>query len=182
MSLIHDCIKIQYIREGYLPNWPYHLISDEEMCDAFLEQTEDGCSGYFVDNYPLVADTLITEYNTLVTAIFEELTKLKNSTDSDYILPNWIYSYMLGNVVSVNSDILDIHDLLVLLQVDNIDDIFTPLASELCFKISKSWLSKLSGDDIEDRPPTCFGEPHVIKSLRLAVATELPDSEYVGGY
>ena len=38
MSYIHDIIKIKYVREGWLPNWPYHLISDQEMCDAFLKQ------------------------------------------------------------------------------------------------------------------------------------------------
>lgn len=36
MSLVHDLIKIKYVREGYLPNYPYHLISDSEMCDAFI--------------------------------------------------------------------------------------------------------------------------------------------------
>ena len=36
MSFVHDVIKIKYAREGYLPDLPYHLISDEEMCDAFI--------------------------------------------------------------------------------------------------------------------------------------------------
>lgn len=36
MSYIHDIIKILYVREGYLPNYPYHLISDGEMAYAFL--------------------------------------------------------------------------------------------------------------------------------------------------
>ena len=33
---IHDLIKIKYIREGYLPNYPYHMISDEEVFNAFI--------------------------------------------------------------------------------------------------------------------------------------------------
>ena len=36
MNYIHDIIKIMYVREGYLPNYPYHLIADDEMMFAFL--------------------------------------------------------------------------------------------------------------------------------------------------
>ena len=32
----HDVIKQMYTLEGYLPNYPPHLISDEEMFEAFL--------------------------------------------------------------------------------------------------------------------------------------------------
>ena len=71
MSLIHDAIKIKYIELGYLPDTPYHLISDAEMCDAFLHRDTEGysvfdktsqstlynndikVSGYFVDTYNL---------------------------------------------------------------------------------------------------------------------------------
>lgn len=51
MSFIHDIIKIKYIREGYLSNIPYHLVSDEEMFYAFrgIEYEEDVISGT-VDN------------------------------------------------------------------------------------------------------------------------------------
>ena len=34
--LVHDLIKIKLVRAGYLPNYPYHLISDKEMCEAFI--------------------------------------------------------------------------------------------------------------------------------------------------
>ena len=48
-SYIYNLIKIKYIREGYLPDLPYHLISDNEMYDAFLSYNEeqDTFSGYF---------------------------------------------------------------------------------------------------------------------------------------
>ena len=39
--LAHDIIKITYVREGYLKNFPHHLISDEEMCVAFIQKVGD---------------------------------------------------------------------------------------------------------------------------------------------
>ena len=74
MTFIHNNIKIKYVNLGYLPNWPYHLISDEEMFDAFMSNVvidksecrydetsksyvgsklESG-QGFFFDNYPLL--------------------------------------------------------------------------------------------------------------------------------
>ena len=55
---IHDFIKIMYTDMGYLPNYPYYLISDEEMFDAFLRDDQ----GFFNDYYPCPADNLQTEY------------------------------------------------------------------------------------------------------------------------
>ena len=180
MNLIHDAIKIQYTREGYLPNWPYHLISDSEMCDAFMFKKADGTLvGFFADNYPNVNDDLKDVYDTLVSEIEYHLNILKSSDDS-YVLPDWIYAYMLGNVISVNSSILDIHDLLVMLNADNLDDVFTPAAALACYEVSKSWVGKLSEQESAHRPPTCFGEPHVIKSLRLLAASELATNSYEG--
>ncbi len=83
--------------------------------------------------------------------------------------------YMLGSVISVFSPALDIHDLLEPLNIDNIDDIFTAEASANCLEVSKQWLKQtqrpefveFEGKKINIRPPTMFGEPHVIKSIRL---------------
>lgn len=163
MSYIHDVVKINYIREGYLPNYPYHMISDEEMVDAFLN---DGTC-YFKDYYPLVNPNLKTEYNTLIENIQYHLDLLKASQE-EYTLPNWIYSYMLGAVISVNSSIYDIHDMLVMMNLDNLDDIFTPEASAYCYEVSTKWLNKIPIDQRDHRPPGMFGEPHVLKSLRLS--------------
>lgn len=152
------------VREGYLPNWPYHLISDSEMCDAFIKP--DG-TGFFYDYYPLVDDTLSEQYDELVQSILYHVDEFKADESEEAILPNWIYSYMLKSVVSVESNILDIHDMLVLMNLDNLDDIFTPEASAFCYEISKRWLRKLPPSQRMHRPPTMFGEPHVIKALRL---------------
>lgn len=160
MNLTHDSIKIKYINEGYLPNFPYHMISDEEMCKAFMNTEEK--SGYFYDNYPLLDDSLKDEYDELVRCINSELNKLIELNDEDYEMPDWVYSYMLGSVVSINSDTLDIHDMLVMMGIDNIDDEFTSEAEKECLKYSNNWVSRY-----DDRPPTMFGEPHVIKILRL---------------
>lgn len=160
MNLTHDSIKIKYIREGYLPNYPYHMISDEEMCNAFMNVEEE--TGYFFDNYPLLTESLKHEYDELVKCISSELNKLILSNDASYEMPDWVYSYMLGSVISVNSDKLDIHDMLVLMGIDNIDDEFLPEAQKECLRYSKEWVNRAN-----NRPPTIFGEPHVIKSLRL---------------
>lgn len=182
MSLTHDIIKMKYVEEGYLPNYPFHMISDSEMCDAFIQATAttegdikyrlDGqATSYFRDNYPCVSSDLGDAYAGLVNSMMVHIEQLKQSTDDQYVLPDWIYSYMLGAVVGPNSEIADIHDLLVLLGKDNIDDIFTPEAASACLKISTRWVSKISATSGIQRNPTIFGEPHVIKQLRLAEAS-----------
>lgn len=174
MSLINDLIKIKYVREGYLPNWPYHLISYQEMCDAFLSDT-----GYFATNYPCVDPTLQDIYDNLFNYISQTIDNALNTASDSFELPNWIYSYMLGNVISINSSKQDIHDLLILLNADNIDDDWTPLASRLCYQVSTEWLGK-AVNSIDNRPPTIFGEMHVIKSLRVDAAKEVSYTTYSG--
>lgn len=173
MSMIHTIIKINLSKEGYLPNLPPHLISDSEMCDAFLPKLgsdDHENPSYFYDNYPCISDSLSAEYEELVSCIDYHINQLRQSTQDMYILPDWVYSYMLGRVVSVNSSIRDKHDLLVLLNLDNIDDNFTEAAALSCLSISREWLRKLPSDRLNHRPPTMFGENHVIKSLRLGIS------------
>lgn len=157
---IHDVIKIKYIREGYLPNFPYHLITDKEMIDAFWN-----ADGYFQANYPCVNIKLQDEYDELVSAIKYHTDKYLNKESED--IPKWVYSYMLGNVISINTPEEDIDNLIRLLNLEIPDaSEFTPDLSEQCYKISKEWVKKMSSGS-DKRPATIFGEPHVIKSLRL---------------
>ena len=234
---IHDVIKINYAKEGYLMNYPYHLISDSEMFDAFMcyrlevpeseaskviqgnyslwespkayvslyhlksyeviddsdshllilegnkdkLETFNQLSGlclecylspdcYFSVNYPMLADSLKDEYLNLVEAINYHInTYLESALTADVIaIPDWVYSYMLGAVISVNSSQQDIHDMLVLLSLDNLDDEFNESILQSCLEISSKWISKLPPAKKVMRPPTMFGEPHVIKSLRIA--------------
>lgn len=172
MSLIHDTIKINLIREGYLPNYPYHLISDEEMCDAFLS---DNNTGYFFDYYPLIDQSLKVPYDNIVKAIRYYLNECKKPEVDEYRFPDWVYSYMLGAAISINSDPYDIQELADLMNVSIDYGDFSTLLSTNCYRISREWLKKLNdtstqsedGEDIDLRPPTIFGEPHVIKYLRL---------------
>lgn len=168
--LIHDIIKMNYVREGYLPNHPYHLISDKEMFDAFLtikgSLIDENMEGYFFDKYPCIDSRLKDEYNKLIYDILTHIDAFEKSTDNSYVIPDWVYSYMLGQCVGPKSDTLDRHDLLVLLNLDNIDDEITPDVCQACWSISSKWVSKLN----YKREPTMFGEPHVIKSLRLLSA------------
>lgn len=209
MSFIHDVIKIQYVRAGYLPDYPYHLISDDEMCDAFirlpesvqeyitsdyfgitLDQTRttiDWFHSYisssdvmfFRDNYPLIDPAIELQYKDLVNRIFYEIQEFKNNINDDRALPEWIYSYMLGVVIGPQSDILDIHDFISSMGTDNTYDEYTLDCAIECFRISSDWLKKIIvPDGSVIRPPTMFGEPHVLKSIRLdqesLLVTDLP--------
>lgn len=176
--MIHDVIKIKYVQEGYLPNIPYHLISDEEMCDAFMNDSGD--EDFWTYKYPLIDENLREPYENLKSAILWHINQLKDSQDPSFAMPDWVYSYMLGEVLSVNSSIYDLHYLLVMLGVDNINDIFTPLAASACYKVSNIWLGKLTEEQLEHRPPTIFGEPHVIKYLRLQQVAVTDSVIYVG--
>lgn len=164
-NMIHDCIKIKYVREGYLPNIPYHLVSDEEMCSAFMNGQDADFWSY---QYPLVTEMLQEPYQALKDAISWHLSDyLNHSHDETYTLPDWVYSYMLGAVISVNAPQHDMHDMLVMLGRDNINDVFTPDASMKCYEVSQVWLKKIPPSQLVHRPPTMFGEPHVLKALRL---------------
>ena len=158
---IHDIIKIQYINEGYLPNYPYHMITDKEMFDAFLLKDE----GYFAVNYPLLNDSLQDEYNALLDGI---KSCISSYLDEGTTIPSWVYSYMLGNTFSVNSEVYDIMYLYELLNLESDQtDIFSAELQDQCYRVSTEWLSKLPAK-YGSRPATMFGEPHIIKSLRLA--------------
>lgn len=185
----HNIIKIKFVREGYLPNYPYHMISDEEMCDAFLPydyDPDDPYSGYeacmaaefnyFRDTYPLPAPELEEEYKTLISEIAWHLNELKQSNEDDYMLPDWVYSYMFDATFGPTSDIRDLHDMFVMLGTDNLYDEFDLSCAKACYAESQHWLRKLQPSAKIHRPPTIFGEPHVIKSLRLK-ASDLTDSE-----
>lgn len=165
--LTHDIIKITYAEQGYLPDFPYHLISDAEMFDAFIYNDNN----FFTSNYPC-PHGMEEEYSALVSAIKYHIVKYRTgqasiTSESTYTLPDWIYSYMLGATVGPNSPELDRHDLFVLLGMDNMDDEFTPAIYTAIYNKSQRWLYKLMTAEREHRPPTMFGEPHVIKSLRL---------------
>lgn len=192
MSFIHDIIKIKYSKLGYLPGYPYHLISDQEMFDAFIcldpeNEEKVNQEHFFDDNYPNPFDPDNLIYNKLDSngnvvsqiSLSGEYTKLKDyiististylahqgqEDASDYIIPDWIYAYMLGEVVYNKSEYLDIYDTLALLGENNTNNKFTNHACALCYSTSLKYISTLTSGI---RPPTVFGEPHVIKQLRL---------------
>ena len=178
--LIHNILKMNYVRDGYLPNYPYHLISDEEMFNAFINDDNDS-ECYFDAQYPNIAPELQDAYGELRRALQWHINlylnggtytvgssdKLHTAAPGEILPPNWVYSYMLGSVVCQNSDVADRHDMLVMLNMDNIEDSITKEIGEACLSISANWVSKLSPEKSIHRPPTMFGEPHVLKSLRL---------------
>lgn len=159
--ILHDLIKIKYIKEGYLPNHPYHLISDREMIDAFCNE-----DGYFQYNYPCIDESLREQYNTLKSFIYDILSR--KVEDSSTEIPPWVYSYMLGQCISINSsseDILMMYNFFNMKVEDNTSLDFNSEVFNKCYIVSDTWLRKLGSQNY--RPPCMFGEPHVIKALRL---------------
>ena len=192
--LVHDIIKIKYVNLGYLKkNYPYHLISDEEMFNAFIDLGTGFTSSlidpdvrFFDMYYPnpfnpgdkykrtnaagevIEEIDIYEEYNKLkayiVKSIKEYLNYAGTPAESEHLVPNWVYTYMLGEVVYNQSEYLDIQDTLALLGCSNIDNEFTKQACAACYGTSLMYISTLT---VGIRPPTVFGEPHVIKQLRL---------------
>lgn len=168
MSLTLDLAKVRYSKFGYIEPIPYYLISTEEVCNAFMSQTTD--SGYFFDNYPLLDSTMLNEYNLLVASIRSILSDIIDVASVESVLlngvddpPDWVSAYMLGSVISVNSSYRDISYLNSLFGISS--DQFDATTQSNCLSESKLWLSKFPDD--AHRPPAMFGEPDVIKSLRL---------------
>lgn len=165
--ILFDTIKIKYIQTGYLPDWPYHLISDSEMLDAFINNE----SNFFEDNYKLESDdeSLMKLYQALKDDILFFVNEAKRLNTLS-ILPEWVVSYMLGAVVSETSNLKEIDDLIALSNL--VDDVPAGQFNDILYrsnaKISREWIAKLPSAKKEHRPVSIFGEPHVIKSLRLA--------------
>lgn len=196
--LVHDILKIKYVNLGYIKkNYPYHLISDEEMFNAFIDLGNEDFNNKttlidpnvrFFDMYyqnPFAEEDVIYKKINSKGEVVEEIslsgeyTKLKNyiiacindylanystAEENKHLIPDWIYTYMLGEVIYQQSDYLDIEDILKLLDCSNIDNLFTQEACIKCYAISSSYISTLTTGI---RPPTIFGEPHVIKNLRM---------------
>ena len=166
LHLADNYIKMRYVYEGYLPNIPYHLVADSEMCDAFLpEDMTKSC--YFCDNYPLLNEDLKECYDNLISKLRHHL-DAKKADPQFYELPDWVYSYMMGSVTGPMSSEEDRHDLLALLHTPNIANEFTGDTQIDCHRVSEMWLLRQQAP--QDEPVTVFGALHVIKSLRLEAA------------
>lgn len=163
--LVHDVVKIKYSDEGYLPYYPYHMISDEEMIDAFIFND----SNFFDDFYFCDCEDLQEEHEALKQFIQNACKKYKSGEVN--VIPDWIYTYMLGAAVHSHSDQKDVHDLLVLLGMDNLYDEFSDEIYKSIYDVSKASLgaakTKSTSNPETERPATMFGEPHIIKYLRL---------------
>lgn len=215
--LTHDIAKMRYTDDGYLMNYPYHMISDTELFSAFMDNSG---AGFFSDSYPMLSETehYVNAYHLLVLAIQYYI--IAYEYDSTNTIPDWVYTYILGSSISIYSDSLDIHDLSLDLHTQNDGDEFTEACSAACLQESEDWLGntinstviaatnmpaafktylesrlqQISIDgttlydiyhaDIEEngtlvhtadtiiaRPATMFGEPHVLKSLRMKQIT-----------
>lgn len=201
--LIHDVIKIRLTNDGYLANYPYHMMSDREMFTAFIGNNP---GNYFTDNYPCLDktnDVLKILRNQLALSVLYYTAMYQAAEQA---IPDWVYSYMLGSTISIYSDKLDIHDLNAQLHTENDSDEFTLASSVACMQESAKTLGYVTinqvtaipleaekkqavedifrnvmidtdlsaydlyhnnGDVIYVRPVSVFGEPHVLKSLRL---------------
>ena len=167
---IHCIIKLKYITMGYLPGYPYYLISDKEMFDAFLRE-----DGFFNDFYPCPSEDLREAYDALRQYIVDRINDyLSDGTE----IPAWVYSYMIMNPVTFESDEADIAYICKMGNVDYPGALaeFNEDVAEMCYKVSSRWIQKQPSKH-SDRPATMFGEAHVIKSLRLDEANILSTEE-----
>lgn len=182
---VHDYIKLMYTNIGYLPGYPYYLISDDEMFNAFTK-----VGGFFDAYYPCPCsgecpcDILCPGYTdptqTKLVDAYNTLRKYINDTISEYqegkldSLPDWIYSYMIGSCIGIQSEENDLYYLNDLLKLSTTkgEPEFTVATAIACYNVSSAWLKK-QPTRVNKRPPTLFGEPHVIKSLRLDQANIL---------
>ena len=180
-ALIHDIIKIRYVYEGYIQkNYPPHLISDTEMVYAFLPPSNETDYNIYLfkDYYPKLHDMSVElqqAYDNLVVGIQYHLQKFLDNESDKRKLPDWIYSYMLGVPLSVMSNKQDIHDYLVMVGNDNIDDLYEADTAEISYWLSKQYLSKYpsdSGDLMDNRPPTMFAEPHVLRYANILYSNQ----------
>lgn len=170
---------------GYLPNYPYHMISDREMFAAFIDLTSDNTSSdptFFDATYPnpfSEEDSYYQKHNAKGEVIEEislngEYLRLKQYiikcinaylSDPERVdIPDWIYTYMLGEVIYVKSEFKDILNLLSALGTSNLNNEFNLASCVQCYATSLKYISTLTSGI---RPPTMFGEPHIIKQLRL---------------
>lgn len=170
--LIEDIAKVKYADEGYMPNFPPHLLSREELCDAFILSD----ASYFNMNYKCLADDLEEPY-ALLRASIEYHVKGYLDKVNPVDLPMWVWSYVLGEAVCNASDELDRHSMLTALNCDNTADVIDGEVQRYCYDISKAWCQRLPKQEREVvidgqvkllRPPTMFGEPHVLKVLRIS--------------
>ena len=195
MSLVTDNIKIKYSELGYLPNYPPHLISDKEMCDAFLYND----ISYFYDTYPLnlfdfegatdeeleLNNELLKAYSGLVAVIKYYIDKFLDKDSDDWEdLPHWVYSYMLGHTVNKNSHHKDRHDLLVLLEyiyadVDNIEDELTPLSELACLEVSTRWINKVASKS-NTYIDYVYEFPDGLQSIPISVVDDMCDNAWDG--
>lgn len=198
-NFINQVCKIQLSREGYLSEYPYHLISNSELADAFFETqvtivdnniqvdaSFENSRDFFHQNF--ICDTswspevkygyqklhraiqlIVGNWKYLQSASISHMTLDTDDVQCELTvdaLPDWVYSYILHKVICQRSSDADIHTLLDLLDIDNPLDEFSAEVAEKCYKVSAEWLAKFP--QIYHRPPSVFGEPHVIKSLRIA--------------
>ena len=155
---------------GYLPGFPYYLISDAELFDAFLKD-----DGFFNDFYPCPCDDLQDAYDDLRIYIEEAI---NDYLDDGTAIPDWIYSYMLMVPTTFQSDELDIAYLCELGDVDYPGALaeFNEDVARMCYRVSTKWIQKQPAS-VAERPATMFGEAHVIKSLRLDQSNILATEE-----
>lgn len=191
-NLLHNIIKISYSKMGYLPDYPYHLISDREMFNAFLHRDEESgeLSGYFIDTYypSLSEDTILgrepddistppSEWEKKTVAdVMDRLETIILNHISDYIendseVPTWVYSYMTGAVIHPNSPEDDFLNLTHDLGIET-----KGKSKELILKELQTWAYRLSwiyektipvADWISERPSTIFFEPIILRQIRL---------------
>lgn len=146
-----------YMSGFYIDNYVQPMLKQFESTD--IDEMTDDEYDVFMSMWD-IAMYILERYDEIYAGV-EEGTVDTNLAE---IFDAWIYSYMLGEVIGPESEDADKHDVFVLLDMDNLYDVFTVEIAKECLNVSTKWLKKSTETS---RPAGCFAEPHVIKSLRL---------------
>lgn len=139
--LIEDLVKIKYSEEGYLPNIPPHLISNREMCEAFILNDIN----FFTMTYPLKNSLLTNEYDSLINTMKYHICRYVSELDgwSSLELPNWVWSYMVGSVINDSSGEKDKSLLIDYLGLKDLENEMNEEVEWACYSISKKWCNRI---------------------------------------
>ena len=163
-EFLHNIIKNELSELGYLPNLPYHLISDSEMFDAFIREPEsqirdpdmaEEVGQYMLrkasDNYDnlvgVASGCMFHDYyppfidDSTGTSVYFNLVNcilrcIHAYTEFGYEIPDWVYAYMLRAVIGPKSSYDDICSLQSMLGL-TVTGEFSIETAESCLLISR---------------------------------------------
>ena len=181
-EFLHNIIKNELSELGYLPNLPYHLISDSEMFDAFIKKPESQIRdpdmaeevGQYtlrkaVDNYDnlvgvaVASGCMFYDYYPFIdgstgTLVYRNLVNsilrcIYAYKEFGHEIPDWVYAYMLRAVIGPKSSYDDICSLQSMLGL-TVTGEFSIETAKSCLLISSETTKLYDGPALPTGPYT----------------------------